>query len=605
MASISRFDVSVDSLRPRSEKEIFELIAAERERLLREKGLAQEPRDHFAKPVERAFGAEERNKVTILFGGLTWKHERVIQAVFEGCGYKCEILPVANVAAFQLGKEYGNNGQCNPTYFTVGNLVQYLQYLESTGKSKQEIIDNYVFFTAGSCGPCRFGMYESEYRLALQNAGFDGFRVLLFQQNDGVKAASGEAGLRFTVDFGVGMLNALNLGDVMNEMIFRIRPYEVEKGKTDKVFQEAVDTLCTMLRERPLYEFAERSPIAREKLSANKQKTWYKTLNGLGKTWDHFYGDPYKDALQAVREQLGTIEIDRLRVKPVVKIIGEFWAQTTEGDGNFKMFAFLEREGAQVLVEPIATWIMYMMYQVKERWAFRRAIDSPHKNPKWYELNKHLANELSYRKKWIGMTIGEHVYERQYHRVVDALGEIAHHLIPQRELADLAHPFYNQFARGGEGHLEVGKNVYYTTNRLCHMVLALKPFGCMPSTQSDGVQSAVANKYKEMIFLPIETSGEGEVNAHSRVQMALGEAKVKARMEFEEALAKSGQRLDDVRAYVDEHPELRNLFYPVPHTKGVTGVAANFVLHVGELMRKRPLQFRVQRETGDSVPQSA
>ena len=35
-----------------------------------------------------------------------------------------------------------------------------------------------------------------------------------------------------------------------------------------------------------------------------------------------------------------------------------------------------------------------------------------------------------------------------------------------------------------------------------------------------------------MIFLPIETSGEGEVNAHSRVQMALGEAKAKAKLEF-------------------------------------------------------------------------
>jgi len=56
--------------------------------------------------------------------------------------------------------------------------------------------------------------------------------VLLFQQNDGVKAASGEAGLKFTVDFGMGMFNALNLGDIMNEMIYRIRPYEVEKGKT-------------------------------------------------------------------------------------------------------------------------------------------------------------------------------------------------------------------------------------------------------------------------------------------------------------------------------------------------------------------------------------
>jgi len=50
----------------------------------------------------------------------------------------------------------------------------------------------------------------------------------------------------------------------------------------------------------------------------------------------------------------------------------------------------------------------------------------------------------------------------------------------------------------------VGKNVYYTINHLCHMVLALKPFGCMPSSQSDGVQSAVINRHKDMVFLPIE-----------------------------------------------------------------------------------------------------
>ena len=68
------------------------------------------------------------------------------------------------------------------------------------------------------------------------------------------------------------------------------------------------------------------------------------------------------------------------------------------------------------------------------------------------------------------------------------------------------------------------------------MVLSLKPFGCMPSTQSDGAQSAVVSHFKDMIYLPIETSGEGEINAHSRVQMALGEAKTKAKREFAETL---------------------------------------------------------------------
>ena len=172
------------------------------------------------------------------------------------------------------------------------------------------------------------------------------------------------------------------------------------------------------------------------------------------------------------------------------------------------------------------------------------------------------------RKKLAGIAVGETLWYYFYHRVIENLGGITHHLVPQPELARLAHPFYNQFARGGEGHLEVGKNVYYTVNHLCHMVLALKPFGCMPSSQSDGVQSAVINKFKDMIFLPIETSGEGEVNAHSRVQMALGEAKVKAKLEFEEALKSTGKRLDDIKGYIAEHPELRRPFYHVPHRPG-------------------------------------
>jgi hypothetical protein len=116
------------------------------------------------------------------------------------------------------------------------------------------------------------------------------------------------------------------------------------------------------------------------------------------------------------------------------------------------------------------------------------------------------------------------------------------------------------------------------------MVLALKPFGCMPSSQSDGVQSAVVNRFPEMIFLPIETSGEGEINAHSRMQMALGDAKSKAKAEFEQALASTGKKLDEIKAYAAEHRQLRSPFYLVPRRQGIAGIAANFVLHVSDLI---------------------
>ena len=562
-------------------------LKEERARLSAQAGLVQ--LQHFKKPVERSFTADEREKVTILFGGLTWKHEKLIQAVFKGCGYKCEIVPTPDVAAFQLGKEYGNNGQCNPTYFTVGNLVQYLQGLEKQGMSREEIIDRHVFFTAGSCGPCRFGMYEAEYRFALQNAGFDGFRVLLFQQQEGIKAASGEPGLKFTVDFGVGMLNALHAGDTLQDLIHQVRPYEVHKGETDRVFEEVGDELATCLRERPPFEILEAtSGRLNAYLSRPEKKKVKNILNTLGKIREHLWGKPWMETLESARQKIDAIEVDRMRVRPIVKITGEFWAQTTEGDGNFNMFRFLEREGAQVLVEPIATWVAYLLYQAKFNAERRKHVQQYASRKKW-------EAEWNYRKKVLGLSIGEVMWQYFYHRVNRKMGGITHRLAPQPELDQLANPFYNRYARGGEGHLEVGKNVYYTVHRLCHMVLALKPFGCMPSTQSDGAQSAVINRYKDMIFLPIETSGEGEVNAHSRVQMALGEAKAKAKLEFEECLKKTGKSLDGIRAYVDEHPELKRPFYKVPHMEGVAGTAAQFILHVSDRMDRDAGLFRRSR----------
>src|SRR5579864_4855597 len=232
-------------------------LEEERQRLQKEAGIEQREIRHFHKPIELPFTSLQRDHTTILFGGLTWKHERLVHGALESLGYKCESVPVPNKKAFQLGKEYGNNGQCNPTYFTVGNLVQYVQDLESKGLTKDEICNRYVFFTAGACGPCRFGMYEAEYRLALRNAGFDKFRVLLFQQSGGLNQAEAEAGLALNVDFFLAILNALNIGDIINDVAYQIRPYEVNAGETDRVLEESMEILHEAMRRRKPWTLAE------------------------------------------------------------------------------------------------------------------------------------------------------------------------------------------------------------------------------------------------------------------------------------------------------------------------------------------------------------
>jgi hypothetical protein len=236
---------------------------------------------------------------------------------------------------------------------------------------------------------------------------------------------------------------------------------------------------------------------------------------------------------------------------------------------------------------------MYLLWQAKARHRDRKWLDMT--KPRPWELGRRALLEVKFHQKQLFFGIGEGLYSHLYRRVINGLGGIGHELLDMQELARMAQPYYHRFARGGEGHLEVAKNIYYTVHKKAHMVLSLKPFGCMPSSQSDGVQSAVMNHFKDMIFLPIETSGEGEINAHSRVQMALGEAKAKAKGEFQQALESTGKRLEDIRSYVADHPELRRPFYKVPHAHGITGTAANFVLHVSRLMdRRRPL-WQVRR----------
>ncbi|HYM10106.1 MAG TPA: hypothetical protein VEU62_05220 [Bryobacterales bacterium] len=552
-------------------------LAEERLRLMKEAGLREKQTHQFQRPQERAFTAGQRGQTTILFGGLTWKHEKLVHGALEGLGYHCEAVPTPDVAAFQTGKEFGNNGQCNPTYFTVGNLVQYLQRLENQGMSKQSIIDRYVFFTAGACGPCRFGMYEAEYRLALRNAGFDGFRVLLFQQSGGLSQSDAEAGLAMNLDFFLGILNALNMGDQINELGYQIRPYEVNEGEANRVTDEVMDYMHdVMAKKRPW------------KLNGGLAKYlagFSDTAEYIGKFVEQLKGDDYIPALHRVRDRLNTVDLDRLRVKPIVKITGEFWAQTTEGDGNFNMFQFLEREGAEVLVEPIGTWIMYMIHQVVQEYRDRKGLEEGAVLPPAWKLHKRAKIEWSFRNKVAKLRLAEAIFKHEYHKIGEALGGLNHHLIDQYELQRVGHPFYNSRAGGGEGHLEVAKNIYYSNKDLAHMVLSLKPFGCMPSTQSDGAQSAVVSQFKEMIYLPIETSGEGEINAHSRVQMALGEAKAKAKLEFGAVLQQAALTLDQCKVYVDAHPEMKRPLYRVPHHKGVVGTAANFVLHIAERMQ--------------------
>src|SRR5215470_5332515 len=518
------------------EAELKQFEIEERKRL----GLPVEGAKHWFDEVPRTFTRDQREHTTILVSGLTMAHDLFIQAALRGIGYKVLAMDVPDNDALQYGREYGNRGQCNPTYFTVGNLVKYLDGLRSRGMSKDDIVKNHVFVTAGACGPCRFGTYVTEYRKALRDSGFDGFRVLLFQQTGGLKQATGEGvGLAMNPTFFWAVVRAIMIGDCLNALGYRIRPYEVQPGATDRAIERSKQIISQA--------FEHNTSIAA--------------------------------ALVKVRRVMGGVEVDRTKVKPRVGIIGEFWAMTTEGDGNYGLQRFLEAEGAEPDVQLVMAWLLYMLWQGRYDTAQRaelRGVDAG----KAEGGSKFSLKGVDVRKRRASLWAGEKVLRGLFQTIATTMGLNDYHLPDMDEIAEVSHAFYDNNLRGGEGHMEIGKLIQNVAYSKVNMTLSVKPFGCMPSSSvSDGVQSFITELYPQGIFLPIETNGDGAVNVYSRVQMQLFKAKQLAQKEVDKALADVGMTIEEVRAYLAKHKSLANAFHRAPHSAGCT--AADLVYEVG------------------------
>src|SRR6185369_4388896 len=89
-------------------------------------GLPVDTAHWYDKMIDPQFSKSERAGTTLLIAGLTAAHDFLIKGALTGLGYNVEVIDVPDNDALRYGKEFGNRGQCNPTYFTVGNLVKCL-----------------------------------------------------------------------------------------------------------------------------------------------------------------------------------------------------------------------------------------------------------------------------------------------------------------------------------------------------------------------------------------------------------------------------------------------------------------------------------------------
>lgn len=413
----------------------------------------------------------------IIFGGLTYAHEKLIEGFFKHLGFEVERLPEPDNESLKLGKIYCNKGQCNPVYYTAGNILKYLFSLRERGE--KDIEKNYMFISAGSCGPCRFGMYEMEYRKAVKDAGFPNFKIIALQQDQVLINELKEMGFILPKNSLGILLKAFILADLINNIYYKTKPYEIVSFSVDNWKEDSLQLLNYALQR----------------------------------------GSSIVKATREIKNKLDTIDLDYFRLKPKVKITGEFFSQIQEGDANYRLPGWLIEEGAEPVVEPITTWLDYIL-----------------RNKIQFMYERIFRARIKIGKTIISVFFVKLLIHLLYRRYRFLLGKKPDKLKSQKKLALYAQSYYSTKLLGGEGHLEVGKHIYVVKERKSHMIISVKPFGCMSSTQSDGVQTKVIHDLKESLFVSVDTSGDAEVNFKSRVLMKLHEARQKAQEEFEKSL---------------------------------------------------------------------
>jgi predicted nucleotide-binding protein (sugar kinase/HSP70/actin superfamily) len=171
-----------------------------------------------------------------------------------------------------------------------------------------------AFFMAQGSGPCRFGQYYKLHRIILDDLGLQDTPIYAPNQGPSFFDDLGSMGIKFLFLTWDGMCAV----DGLEAKSRMIRPYEKHTGITDKIYNNALSEICTLIEE--------------------------------GKTITSF--------LKKVRKQFDTIELNKNIKKPKIGIVGEIYVRSQKFSNNF-LIKKLETLGCEVAMPSIAEWFFY------------------------------------------------------------------------------------------------------------------------------------------------------------------------------------------------------------------------------------------------------
>lgn len=399
-----------------------------------------------------------------IVGGLSSTHDELLAAALRGRGVDARALVRPDAAALALGRSLLPRGYPNPTYYLAGALVDQLRQAAARDRlAPDEVARCYAHVTVAG----RFGQYASDYRLALAAAGLSGLPVVAIDPlgrspSPTMKVArtcpseqASLAGMGIALDARLvrQLMRAVVAGDVLVRASSERRPYAREPATVDADVMAAHAAVASALER----------------------------------------GAPLAPALGRLRRTPARARQRRARLLRV-RLTGDPFSCSTDGDGGQHVVRWLEAHGAIVQPPPVAEWLLYLAWQARGR---RRA-----------DPRSHLGRA----------EVAVHDAHRRY---ATAAGLDDPTLLDMDDLATLAAAFYPTHLAGGTGHLEIGTFLAMDRDDRADLVVSVKPFASSTSSSiSDAVIHALERTARRTVFLSVEATGDAEAQVESRLELA-------------------------------------------------------------------------------------
>jgi predicted nucleotide-binding protein (sugar kinase/HSP70/actin superfamily) len=248
----------------------------------------------------------------------------LLAATFRGFGINARVMDTYK--GLDLGKEYTSGKECYPCQITTGDILYFMK--EEKKKAGDAFNpEDYIYFMPESDGPCRFGMYNKYQRIVLDSfPELSKVKISALTTRDGYSLAGiiEEERVR---DLRKAAYFSIVVADILDRLLWRIRPYEKEPGRTDDFIDKSMHVMEDTC----------------ETYGANKD----------------FERILYK--LDEIVEEGKTIIDPDIPPKPLIGMVGEIYLRT-HVHANQDLIRVLERYGAEVVNASIAEWVNYTSY---------------------------------------------------------------------------------------------------------------------------------------------------------------------------------------------------------------------------------------------------